>query len=86
MLLLQGYSSKDRKSTLIDDWDLSESGGKEASEVNIGLCLLPYFFVSALERKVIYRLFELSLAPASCQLSLQVAYLPFSKGSILSYS
>ncbi|XP_009764795.1 protein CASP [Nicotiana tabacum] len=30
--ILKGYSSKDRKNTLIDDWDLSESGGKEASE------------------------------------------------------
>ncbi|KAJ8536001.1 hypothetical protein K7X08_034402 [Anisodus acutangulus] len=30
--ILKGYTSKERQSTLVDDWDPSESGGKEASE------------------------------------------------------
>lgn len=30
--ILKGYSSKDRKGTRFDDWDLSESGGTEPSE------------------------------------------------------
>ncbi|XVE64071.1 hypothetical protein DITRI_Ditri07aG0071800 [Diplodiscus trichospermus] len=30
--ILKGYSSKERKGTLFDDWDLSESGGNELSE------------------------------------------------------
>ncbi|KAK8655955.1 hypothetical protein V6N13_108517 [Hibiscus sabdariffa] len=30
--ILKGYSSKERKGTLFDDWDLSESGGNEISE------------------------------------------------------
>ncbi|GLT46916.1 hypothetical protein SLA2020_206430 [Shorea laevis] len=30
--ILKGYSSKDRKGTLFDDWDLTESGGTEVSE------------------------------------------------------
>ncbi|KAJ8553420.1 hypothetical protein K7X08_024098 [Anisodus acutangulus] len=30
--ILKGYTSKNRQSTLVDDWDLSKSGGKEASE------------------------------------------------------
>ncbi|EOY20970.1 CCAAT-displacement protein alternatively spliced product isoform 4, partial [Theobroma cacao] len=31
--ILKGYSSKERKGTLFDDWDLSESGVNELSEV-----------------------------------------------------
>ncbi|KAI4350893.1 hypothetical protein L6164_005298 [Bauhinia variegata] len=31
--ILKGYSSKDRKGAFLDDWDLSEAGGGEASEV-----------------------------------------------------
>ncbi|THG03050.1 hypothetical protein TEA_010724 [Camellia sinensis var. sinensis] len=31
-LTAEGYSSKDRKGTLIDDWDLSESGATEPSQ------------------------------------------------------
>ncbi|XP_062160018.1 protein CASP-like [Alnus glutinosa] len=31
--MLKGYSSKDRKGNLFDDWDLSEAGGSELSEV-----------------------------------------------------
>lgn len=31
---MQGYSSKDRKGPLPDEWDLSEAGGGEATEVN----------------------------------------------------
>ncbi|XP_062158485.1 protein CASP [Alnus glutinosa] len=30
--ILKGYSSKDRKGNLFDDWDLSEAGGSELSE------------------------------------------------------
>ncbi|KAG8483109.1 hypothetical protein CXB51_022069 [Gossypium anomalum] len=30
--ILKGYSSKEKKGTLFDDWDLSESGGNELSE------------------------------------------------------
>ncbi|GMJ13531.1 CCAAT-displacement protein alternatively spliced product [Hibiscus trionum] len=30
--ILKGYSSKERKGTLFNDWDLSESGGNEISE------------------------------------------------------
>ncbi|XP_022765869.1 protein CASP [Durio zibethinus] len=30
--ILKGYSSKERKGTLFDNWDLSESGGNELSE------------------------------------------------------
>ncbi|OMO94601.1 hypothetical protein COLO4_16258 [Corchorus olitorius] len=30
--ILKGYGSKERKGTLFDDWDLSESGGNELSE------------------------------------------------------
>ncbi|KAL4281002.1 hypothetical protein GQ457_03G012830 [Hibiscus cannabinus] len=30
--ILKGYSSKERKGALFDDWDLSESGGNEISE------------------------------------------------------
>ncbi|GLU13339.1 hypothetical protein SLE2022_299770 [Rubroshorea leprosula] len=30
--ILKGYSSKDRKGTLFDDWDLTESGGTQVSE------------------------------------------------------
>uniref|UniRef100_A0A2P2M2C4 Uncharacterized protein MANES_01G012900 n=1 Tax=Rhizophora mucronata TaxID=61149 RepID=A0A2P2M2C4_RHIMU len=30
--ILKGYSSKDRKGSVFDDWDLSESGGTELSE------------------------------------------------------
>lgn len=30
---MQGYSSKDRKGGLFDDWDLSEAGGAELTEV-----------------------------------------------------
>lgn len=34
-LLLQGYSSsKDQKGTFLDDWDVSEAGEHEASEVS----------------------------------------------------
>lgn len=31
--LMQGYNSKDQKSTLFEDWDLSEARGSELSEV-----------------------------------------------------
>lgn len=31
---MQGYGSKDSKGTLFEDWDLSESGGAEPSEVS----------------------------------------------------
>ena len=43
-LLIQGYSSnsKDRKGNFLDDWDLSEAGGGEVSEVNSSL-VLPFF-------------------------------------------
>jgi len=42
--LIQGYSSnsKDRKGNFLDDWDLSEAGGGEASEVDSSL-VLPFF-------------------------------------------
>ena len=30
---MQGYGSKDTKGTLFEDWDLSESGGSQPSEV-----------------------------------------------------
>uniref|UniRef100_A0A2P2M2G5 Uncharacterized protein MANES_01G012900 n=1 Tax=Rhizophora mucronata TaxID=61149 RepID=A0A2P2M2G5_RHIMU len=33
--ILKGYSSKDRKGSVFDDWDLSESGGTELSEVTL---------------------------------------------------
>lgn len=33
ILLIQGYSSLDRKGTLFDDWDLKEVGVSEMSEV-----------------------------------------------------
>ena len=41
---MQGYSSnsKDRKGNFLDDWDLSEAGGGEVSEVNSSL-VLPFF-------------------------------------------
>lgn len=39
-LLMQGYSSKDRKGNLFDDWDLSEAGGSELSEVPFSLLFL----------------------------------------------
>lgn len=31
--ITQGYSSKDKKGTLFDGWDLSESGGSDQPEV-----------------------------------------------------
>jgi len=42
--LIQGYSSnsKDRKGNFLDDWDLSETGGGENSEVDSSL-VLPFF-------------------------------------------
>lgn len=37
---MQGYGSKDRKGNLFDDWDLSEAGGSELSEVPVSLLFL----------------------------------------------
>lgn len=45
-LLMQGYSSKDRKGNLFDDWDLSEARGSELSEVLVSLLFYPSFFSS----------------------------------------
>jgi homeobox protein cut-like len=36
---MQGYSSKDRKGSLFDAWDLSEAGGVELSEVPLSFFL-----------------------------------------------
>lgn len=51
ILLIQGYSSnsKDRKGNFLDDWDLSEAGGAEASEVDSPSCasiLSGFYFFS----------------------------------------
>jgi hypothetical protein len=44
--MMQGYSSKDRKGNLFDEWDLSEAGGSELSEVPVSLlfqlCILEF--------------------------------------------
>lgn len=42
-LLMQGYSSKDRKDNLFDDWDLSEARGSELSEVLVSLLFYSFF-------------------------------------------
>lgn len=34
---MQGYNSKDQKSNLFEDWDLSEARGSELSEVRLFL-------------------------------------------------
>lgn len=43
---MQGYSSKDRKGNLFDDWDLSEARGSELSEVLVSLFFYPSFLTS----------------------------------------
>ena len=43
---MQGYSSKDRKGNLFDDWDLSEARGSELSEVLVSLLFYPSFLSS----------------------------------------
>ena len=43
---MQGYSSKDRKDNLFDDWDLSEARGSELSEVLVSLLFYSSFFSS----------------------------------------
>ncbi|MBA0799929.1 hypothetical protein Gohar_010407 [Gossypium harknessii] len=45
---MQGYSSKEKKGTLFDDWDLSESGGNELSEVRKEFSVIcPMYSLSA---------------------------------------
>ncbi|MBA0829615.1 hypothetical protein Goarm_014207 [Gossypium armourianum] len=46
--ILKGYSSKEKKGTLFDDWDLSESGGNELSEVRKEFSVIcPMYSLSA---------------------------------------
>ncbi|KHG16209.1 Protein CASP -like protein [Gossypium arboreum] len=46
--ILKGYSSKEKKGTLFDDWDLSESGGNELSEVRkVFSVICPMYSLSA---------------------------------------
>lgn len=37
---MQGYSSRDRKGSLFDEWDLSEAGASQQSEVPLLFAML----------------------------------------------
>lgn len=56
-VLLQGYSSKDKKGNLFDDWDLSEARGTELSEVpllSLPLSLPPCFIKVGHKNRTVY--------------------------------
>lgn len=50
ILLMQGYSSKDRKGGLFEDWDLLDNGASETSQVCIFL-LNSFRIFHIIERK-----------------------------------